>query len=48
MESEQERSLLISFPGLEDGTLGTTWTKGHFLHFGAVPESLELERRSSQ
>lgn len=42
MESEHERSLLISFPSLEDGTLGTTWTKGHLLHSGALSKPPEL------
>lgn len=47
MESEHKRSLLL-FPSLEDGTLGTTWTKGHFLHFGAVSKDPELDCRSSK
>lgn len=42
MESEHERSLLIVFPSLEDGTLSTTWANGHFLHFGAVSKPPEL------
>lgn len=43
MESEHERSSLSLFPLLEDGTLGTTWTKGHFLHFGEVSKEPELD-----
>lgn len=42
MEDEHERSLLISFPSLEDGTLGTTWTKGYYLHSGALSKPPQL------